>query len=135
VEEDSIRIFPRSSAFEALLAKVYVELWELQDNPAMFARRVETFVSVFFPTMFQTRLKEKFPDLAEKLVRMEVNIDRLEQVKTNVDPFTEDAINNVGIPVEEADFAREVWHAAVDILTEAGFNFPVSKTLPTRLMR
>lgn len=129
------RIFPRSSAFEALLARVYLELWELQDNPAMFARRVETFVGVFLPTMFQDRLNAKFPHLGEKMEQMEAEIDRLERLKLSTDPFTADAIERGSIPSEEADFAREIWHAVVDILTDAGFNFPMAVAKPRRMMR
>lgn len=132
---DETRIYPRSSAFEALLAKVYLELWDLQDNPAMFARRVETFVSVFMPTMFQTRLNAKFPDLNEKLEKMEAEIDKLNQLKPYTDPFTADEIDRGSIPSEEADFAREVWHAVVDVLTDAGFNFPMAREVSRRRMK
>lgn len=132
--ESETRIFPRSSAFEALLAKVYIELWELQDSPAMFASRVETFVSVFLPTMFQTRIKEKFPELTEKLDVMNRRVSILEQVKQKTDPLTGELIDGGSIPAEDADFAGEVWHAVVDVLTEAGFNFPMAKTPPRRRM-
>lgn len=128
------RIFPRSSAFEALLAKVYLELWDIQDNPTLFAQRVETFVSTFLPTMFQTRINEKFPDFDEKLAKMETEIGKLERIKFNVDPLTAETIGRENIPAEEADFARDVWHAIVDILTEAGFNFPMAVERPRRKM-
>jgi len=132
---DETRIYPRSSAFEALLAKVYLELWDLQDDSAMFARRVETFVSVFMPTMFQTRLNAKFPDFGEKMDKMEAEIDKLEQLKPYVDPFTEEAIDRGSIPGKEADFARDVWHAVVDVLTDAGFNFPMAIDRERRKVR
>jgi len=133
---EETRIYPRSSAFEALLAKVYIELWELQDNPRMFANRVETFVSVFLPTMFQTRIRDekKFPGLSEKLDEMKAKIETLKQAKTDADPFTVEAIDDWGIPTEEMEFAREVWHAVVDVLTDAGFNFPMAKEAAPREM-
>lgn len=136
--EEPRRIFPRSSAFEAQLAKVYLELWDIvDDDPARFVRRVNTFVSVFLPTMFQKHIKEdkRFSKLNEKLLEMLKRIDMLEKAKHDVDALTEDAINKGSIPAEEAEFAREVWHAAVDVLTEAGFNFPISAAKPRRRMR
>ncbi|RLB69418.1 MAG: hypothetical protein DRH04_05250, partial [Deltaproteobacteria bacterium] len=64
---EELKAYPRSSAFEALLSKVYLELWNLQDQPAAFASRVETFVSVFLPSMFQRKIVEKYPHLHQKL--------------------------------------------------------------------
>lgn len=130
---DEVRVFPRASAFEALLAKVYLELWDIQDNPSMFVRRVETFVKVFLPTMFRNRIK--LDNLNEKLLEMLKRIEMWETTKQNADPLTEDAINQGSIPAEEAEFAREVLHETIDILTEAGFNFPVATKKPRRQMR
>ncbi len=132
---DEVRIFPRSSAFEALLAKVYLELWDIQDDPIAFTRRVEKFVKVFLPTMFQTKVGEKLPDFKDRLAEMEANVSRLEQTKRHVDPFTEELIDRGSIPTEEAEVAEEVWHATVDILTKAGFNFPMATSKPRRQMR
>jgi len=132
---DETRVFPRSSAFEALLAKVYMELWDLQDNPEMFARRVEKFACVFLPSMFQTKVADEFPDFEQRLKEMEAEINKLKQVKVGTDPFTQEAIEKGNIPAEKADFAEEVWHVIVDILTEAGFNFPMARKIERRKMR
>lgn len=131
---DEVRTFPRSSSFEALLGRVYIELWELQDNPAMFSRRVEMFVSVFLPSMFQKKIIDKHPDLEEKMNMMMKRVDKLEQSKNNTDALVGSAIDNECIPAEEAEFAGEVWHAIMDVLTEAGFNFPVATEAPRRKM-
>ena len=131
---DETRIYPRSSAFEALLARVYLELWELQDNPALFSDRVETFVSIFLPSMFQDKLKEKNPELVKKLESMKVEISKLEKTKTTADALTGEVIDHSIIPGEEADFAGEVWHAVIDVLTEAGFNFPMARQVSRRRM-
>jgi hypothetical protein len=124
-EENTTRIMPKVSAFENLLGRVYIELWELQDSPAMFSRRVEMFVSVFLPSMFQKKIIEKHPHLQEKLERLQRNVRVLESSKVEADALTSSAIDMECIPVEEAEFAGEVWHAVVDVLTEAGFNFPM----------
>jgi hypothetical protein len=131
---EETRIFPKSSAFEALLARVYMELWELQDQPALFASRVEKFARVFLPSMFQGKIREKLPDFDNKLDKMEAEVDRLKRAQINVDPFTADMIERGEIPSEKADFAEDVWHAIVDVLTDAGFNFPVARKVPRRRM-
>lgn len=132
---EQIRVFPRSSAFEALLSKVYLELWELQDNPTMFASRVNIFANFFLPTMFQEKVSDKFKDLSDDLARMNERIKQLKETRKNSDPFTRDKIDTQAIPTEEAEFAMGVWHKIVDVLTDAGFNFPVSKAHERRLMR
>ena len=130
--EDERRIFPKSSAFEALLAKVYLELWDASNtNPAEFAQLARRFVSVFLPSMFQ----KKIPDFSEKVAKMEANIAALEKLQSEVDPLTSEEIRRTNIPEEEAALAEEVWHAGVDVLTEAGFNFPMSGAKPRRQMR
>jgi hypothetical protein len=133
--EEAIRVFPRSSAFEALLSKVYLELWELQDNPVAFASRVNVFASYFLPSMFQDKVMAKSENLTDDLTKLNTRVKELEDYKKNVDPFTEDAIRAQVIPQEEAEFAMKVWHKIVDVLTDAGFNFPVSKSKERRQMR
>ena len=135
MSEPAPRIFPRSSAFEALLARVYLELWDLQDDPATFSNRVEKFARVFLPSMFRDKLKEKLPDFDARFDEMHKNIDLLNKMKLGTDPYTADAIEKGSIPAQEVDFAEEVWHAIVDVLTEAGFNFPVAAAKPRHVMR
>ena len=129
------RVFPRSSAFEALLAKVYLELWDLQDDPNMYTRRVRHFVEVNLPTMFQEKVADKFPDFYIEIEATKRRVDALQALKGKVDPLDADTIEKVAIPSEEAELAKRVWHYTVDVLTEAGFNFPISKEKPRRLMR
>lgn len=133
--EPEPRIFPRSSAFEALLAKVYLELWELQENDRpKFARRVRQFVKVWM-TIFRSKLPDKLPNYDEKLKKMDEKIKELEQIKQDADPLTEESIDRESIPEVEAELAEEVWAAVVDILTDAGFNFPMAAAKPRRYMR
>ena len=130
--EEERRIFPKSSAFEALLAKVYLELWEVANaNPAEFAQRVRRFTKVFLPSMFQ----KKIPDFSEKIANMKANIGELKELQKKTDSLTADEIEKTSIPEEEAELAEEVWHAVVDILTDAGFNFPMSGARPRRRMK
>lgn len=134
---EETRIFPRSSAFEALLAKVYLELWDLQDNPAAFTNRVEKFARVWLPSMFQTKVAEKLGpegEFNEKMDKLEAEINRLEQAEAHTDPFTAETIAKGSIPAEEADFAGDIWHAIIDVLTEAGFNFPIARRVERRKM-
>jgi hypothetical protein len=133
--EETKRVFPRSSAFEALLAKVYLELWELQDNPPAFTSRVRNFVEFFLPTMFQEKVAGKFPDLNTAIEATERRVNALQALKSKVDSLDGDDINRLAIPLEEVELAKRIWHHTVDVLTEAGFNFPISKTTPRRLMR
>ena len=125
MEEPQPRIFARSSAFEVLLARVYLELWELQDNPTMFARRVEVFAKCFLPTRFRQQIAKEFPDLEEKITKLEAKIVGLEKAKLAQDPLGQEAIDAYCIPAEDVEFAFDVWHAIVDVLTKAGFNFPI----------
>jgi len=130
--EEGARVFPRSSAFEMLLGRVYQELWALQNNPAEFYNRVETFVSVFLPSMFQNKMP---PELAQKIEEMEKKVAALEEKKKHIDPLTADDIERVEIPAVKMEAAREILHAAIDVLTDAGFNFPMSKVPEIRRMR
>jgi len=133
--EEAIRVFPRSSAFEALLSKVYLELWELQDNPNAFASRVNVFASYFLPSMFQDKVVAQSKNIADDIAKLNARVKELEESKAHVDALVEDNINTRLIPQEEAEFAMKVWHKIVDVLTEAGFNFPVSKSKERRQMR
>lgn len=128
------RIFPKSSAFEALLARVYLELWDLQDDPATFSNRVEKFARVWLPSMFRDKLKEKLPDFETRFAEMHKNINLLKKMALDTDPYSADAIEKGSIPAQEVDFAEEVWLAVMDVLTEAGFNFPVGTRVPRRRM-
>jgi len=122
--EKEQRIFPKSSAFELLLGKVYLELWELDNNdPAEFAKRVNNFVDHWFP--WRKELKEKFPELREKLEQMDRNIKSLKQMQLQTDPLSADEIERRNIPEEEANYAREVWRAVREILKDKGFDFPI----------
>lgn len=133
---EEIRIFPRSSAFEVLLAKVYLELWELEDrDPGRFAKRVQSFVTRWLPSMFQEKISAEMPDFERMVAELEDRIGRLEAAKASTDPLTADAIDTGSIPEENAEFAGEVWHAVVDVLTKAGFNFPLATAKPRRYMR
>jgi len=125
--EEQKQAYPRSSAFEALLVKVYLEMWELQDNPTLFAARVERFARVWLPSMFQNKIEEKFPDCYEEMKKMENRVSLLEKARASADPFVKEAIDASSIPAEEARFAEDVWHAIIDVLTEAGFNFPLER--------
>jgi len=135
MSEPAPRIFPRSSAFEALLARVYLELWDIQDDPAMFARRVEKFARVFLPAMFKVKLKEKLPDFDARLDEMHRNINLLKNAQRKTDPYTASVIDSGSIPAEEADFAEEIWHEIVNVLTDAGFNFPMARQVERRRMQ
>jgi len=135
--EDEPRIFPRSSAFEALLARVYLELWEIQDEPAIFNRRVEIFVNNFLPSMFQNKLRDekRFPDLNAKMLKTRERVGIIEQARAKADPLTQIEFSASVMPSEESEFWWDVWHAVIDVLTEAGFNFPMAMTKPRARMR
>lgn len=127
-------LFPRSSAFEPFLAKVYMELWDLQDvDRAKFARRVNQFVRTWM-TVFRAKLPDKLPGYEAKLERMETAIKRLEQMKVDADPFTVEAIDKSSIPEEEAELAEEVWAAAMDVFSDAGFNATLGRRVERREM-
>lgn len=135
MSEPAPRVFPKSSAFEALLARAYLELWDLQDDPVAFSNRVEKFARVWLPSMFREKLREKLPDLEARFNEMHKNIALLKKMERETDPYTADAIEKGSIPAQEADFAEEVWHAVMDVLTDAGFNFPVGVVKPRHFMR
>lgn len=134
---DEVRVFPRSSALEAQLAKVKLDLWELRNNPIAFTDSVDFFISTFLPTMFQKRLldKKKFPHLKEKLTAMQERVNELKAAKMGIDPLSQDTIDKESIPKEEMKGAQAVWHAVEDVLTEAGLNIPIAVTKPRAKMR
>lgn len=125
--EATTRTFPRSSAFEMLLGRVYIELWELQENPSLYASRICRFVTIWLPTMYQKKLIEKLPGFEARIAALDERTANIRKNALGTDAFTEDFAKSVAMPVEEAEFADEVWHATMDVLTEAGFNFPISK--------
>jgi hypothetical protein len=127
--DDETKIFPRFSAFEVLLSKVYLELWDRQNSdPAGFALRVEHFANTWFS--WTDELILKFPDLKQKLDQLHARIKNLQTIKNDVDPFTADIIDRVIIPNEDADFAREVWRGIRKILTDKGFDYPIVRPSP-----
>ncbi len=71
------QFYPKGSAFEALLTRVYAEIWSIQDNPSLYAARVEQFASVWLPSMFQADVRKKIPDLEEKLLELDNTLNRL----------------------------------------------------------
>lgn len=118
---------PRRSAFEQLLGRVYLEIWEdCNTNRAEFAKRVKRFVDTFLPSIFQEKILEKIPDFEEKLAKMEASIEALKRLQSESDSLTAEQIDQRNIPEERAELAEEVWHAVVDVLTDAGFNFPMA---------
>jgi len=131
-EVETRRAYPRASAFEALLGRVYLELWTLQDNPKEFYSRVETFVNVFLPSMFQRKLPE---ELAKKIEEMNQRVEALRKKKQHVDPLTAEIIEREEIPAVQMEAAREILHAAIDVLTDAGFNFPMARGPIMRRMK
>ncbi len=128
------RVFARSSAFEGLLSKVYMEIWALQDHPAMFADRVEKFVNTWLPSMFQKEIIKKMPDFEEKVKELEDSLEALREASKNADPLTQEQVTTQLIPEKVAILAADVWHAVIDVLTEAGFNFPYANETPYRKM-
>lgn len=132
--QDPARVYARSSAFEGLLAKVYMEIWDVQDDPSRYATRVLQFATTWLPTMFQDQIHKKIPDLDEKLADLEIRLNQLREVSKNSDALIKESIENDRIPNEIADVTDEVWHAILDVLTDAGFNFPVGKVKETRTM-
>lgn len=124
---EELKIYPRSSAFEALLAKVYIELWELQDNPAMFSKRVHTFVYFFCPSQIQDKIAEKYPEFDKDVDALMLRLNALEGIKGRVDALDASAIDNIIAPGEEQELAMKVWHGVVDALTDMGFNCPTSQ--------
>lgn len=125
--ETTTRTFPRSSAFEMLLGRVYIELWELQENPSLYASRICRFVTIWLPSMYQEKLIAKLPNYEERIKALDERTADITKGAKGTDAFTEDYAKSTAIPIEEAEFADEVWHATMDVLTEAGFNFPISK--------
>lgn len=120
--------------FEALLTRVYMEIWSIQDDPARYADQVERFATVWLPSMFQDKIFEKIPDFDKKISALEEKLALLRAASVDVDPLTAESIESNHIPAEIAALADEVWHAILDVLTDAGFNFPVSKAKQTRKM-
>jgi hypothetical protein len=131
---EELKIYPRSSAFEALLAKVYIELWELQDYPSAFSKRVHTFVYFFCPSQIQDKIAEKYPDFDKDVDALMLRLGELEGVKRSVDALDASAIDNVIAPGEEQELALKVWHGVVDALTDMGFNFPRAMEKSARRM-
>lgn len=132
--EDPVRVYPRAGAFEALLAKVYLEIWNIQDDPSQYANRVERFATVWLPTMFQEDIFKKIPDFEKKINELEIKLDQLRAASVDSDPLTIESVEQDHIPAEVAALADDVWHAVLDVLTDAGFNFPVGKPKETRKM-
>jgi len=132
--EPQRRVYARSSAFEGLLAKVYIEIWDAQSNPSLFADKVERFVNIWLPSMFQDKIADEIPDLQSKINDLETKLTILKQASENTDPLTAESIQTGQMPIEIADLAGQVWHAVIDVLTDAGFNFPVGKETATRKM-
>lgn len=127
------RIYPRSSAFEALLAKVEMDLWNLRNYPDEFANSVREFVQIHLPSMYQDKLKEKI-DFAKEFDEMDGRVGALRKGMKGMDPFDEEAVHVYAIPAEYKELAEKIWHATVDVLTDAGFNFPISRGVPRRRM-
>ena len=131
MSEDAVRIFPKSSAFETLLHKVYLDLWGLRDYPQAYFDAVIRFVDVDMPSMFQEKIHDKIKlfgsTYEEEKARMEANVRLLREGMSNANPFDKALITSQEIPRARAEFAEKLWHAAVDVLTEAGFNFPMAK--------
>ncbi len=55
-------------------------------------------------------------------------------MKKGLDPLSAEKIDSNDIPAEIASLADEIWHAVIDVLTDAGFNFPMGKTKTVRSM-
>ena len=134
MSEEAIRIFPKSSAFEMLLGKVQLDLWEAQTNPALYYRLVKHFVDVDLPTMFQNKVKEKI-DFDVEFNKLEESIKRLREVQQKTDALNAAEIENNDIPAEYSLFATKVWHATVDVLTAVGLELHAEKALKTRSTR
>lgn len=133
--EDPARVYARSSAFEGLLAKVYLEMWDIQDDPTKYANRVLQFATTWLPSMFQDQIIKKIPDLDKKIDDLEIKLNQIRAASVDANPLTIESIENDHIPSEIAALTDEVWHAILDVLTDAGFNFPVGKAKETRLMK
>ncbi len=133
-EEERRRVYARSSAFEALLVRVYHEIWESQNNPTLFADKEERIVNVWLPSMFQDEIVKKIPDYEDKVNALEAKLAQLQMATRNVDSLTAERIQTSEVPAEIAALAGDVWHAVIDVLTDAGFNFPVGKETQTRKM-
>ena len=110
-----------------VLARVYGELWERQDDDAFVVARVYRFVRSFFP--FKDDLRNKLKNFDSELAKMEARVDKLERAKTGADSLTAEAIDGSVVPAEEAEFAWIIWEAVVDVLTDLGFNYPIYSSI------
>jgi hypothetical protein len=84
--------------------------------------------------MFQDQISKKIPDFEKKIANLEIKLDQLNEASVGADSLTIESIENDHIPNEIAEVTDEVWHAILDVLTDAGFNFPVGKVKETRAM-
>lgn len=124
--EDSVRIFPKSSAFEMLLGKVQLDLWEAQTKPALYYQLVRHFVRVSLPSMFQDEVRKKI-DFDAEFGSVEKEINKLRKKQQTSDALIADDIEKTSIPETYMEFAEKVWHTTVDVLTAAGMQFPMAK--------
>lgn len=124
---ETMRAYPRSSWFEALLARVALELWDLQDNPVPYVNRVKYFVRTM-PSIYRERIPNFFPgNYEEETKKLDAKLVEWDIVKSSADALDASTIDAVAKPAEELEFAIDVWSAIVDVLTDAGFSFPMSK--------